>query len=125
VSSFFPMRAAIIQSWMLIPRIGYPLHSSAAEPGLVQAPDILAACSIAAEPLVNLLERPGVIASRNKIFCVFHPAKAITQTNWSEGDTLYRIFRPRRVGRCFSSPFLAVLSQDGSPLAKAKPSRRS
>ena len=29
-----------------------------------------------------------MIASRNKIFCVFHPAKAITQTNWSEGDTL-------------------------------------
>jgi len=70
-----PEMPKALRSWL----IGYPLHSSAAEPGLVQAPDILAACSIAAEPLVNLLERPGVIASRNKIFCVFHPAKAITQ----------------------------------------------
>jgi hypothetical protein len=35
-----------------------------------------------------------VIASRNKIFCVFHPAKAITQTNWSEGDTLLGLKAP-------------------------------
>src|SRR5713226_1578131 len=56
------------------PRLAGPPAMRAYEPARpAQAPDIFAACSIAAEPLVNLLKRPGVISPRDKISCVFHP----------------------------------------------------
>src|ERR1019366_5974365 len=58
------------------PRLAGPPAMREYEPARpAQAPDIFAACSVAAEPLVNLLKRPGVISPRGKIFRVFHPPR--------------------------------------------------
>jgi hypothetical protein len=56
--------------------------------------DIFATWSIAAELLVNLLKRPGVISPRGNLH--FECPTAITQTNWSKGIPYFRE-RPRSI----------------------------
>src|SRR5271165_2010892 len=80
------------------PRLARPPAMRAYEPTRpAQAPDIFAAGGVAAEPLVNLLKRPGIINPRDKISGVLHPSKAITRTNWSEADTLFSRNAPSRL----------------------------
>src|SRR5208337_2625406 len=76
------------------PRFTGPPATRADEPAWpAQASDVVAARRIAAEPLVNLLKRPGVINPRDKVSCVLHPPEAITWAHWSERDTLLREIR--------------------------------
>ena len=57
------------------PRLADPLTTRAYEAAQpAQAPDMLSARRLAAEPLVNLLKRPGAINPRDRIPCDFHPA---------------------------------------------------
>ena len=56
------------------PRLADPLTTRAYEAAQpAQAPDMLSARRLAAEPLVNLLKRPGAINPRDRIPCDFHP----------------------------------------------------
>src|SRR5208337_3134592 len=58
------------------PRLARPPAMRAYEPTRpAQAPDIFAAGGVAAEPLVNLLKRPGIINPGDKISGVLHPPR--------------------------------------------------